>query len=396
MIIPHDLEIDRSISVLYVEDQIDIQEEFVDILSFFVDTITIASNGDEGLKKFHETSPDIIITDIQMPVMNGLDMIKKIREKDKDIPVIVTSAFNDSSYLLNAIELGVEYYLLKPVMIDQLEKRLHSVISRLMQNRELDLYRLHLEQRVEQEIVLRKEKETLLIRQNKDAEIGQMVGIIAHQWKQPLHYLNLLIEDLGMEYDYQSLSKEYIEDFIQKGTEKVNFLSQTMQNFLNFYKSGSESKHFSAYKLGQKVTAFLQEPFASLGITIDINVQKDFMLFGIENEFQQVILNLINNAKEAFETKKIKEAKININISSNDDEGLIVVKDNAQGIPKSILDNIFDLEYTTKKNGSGIGLYLVKKIVTQRLNGTVHAENEDEGAKFTLKFNIKKGISYAG
>ena len=382
--------IDKHISVLYVEDQVDIQEEFVDILSLYVDEIHVASNGKEGVQKFQNTFPDIIITDIQMPEMTGLEMIEKIRETGHETPVIVTSAYEDSKYLLEAINMGVEHYLLKPVMLNKLEDHLERIKKRLMQKRELEAYQLYLEERVEEEVALREVKEALLIEQNKSYEIGQMVGIIAHQWKQPLHYLNLLIEDLGMEYEYQPLSKEYIQDFIQKGTDKVKFLSETMDNFLNFYRSEANTQTFSISKVTKEIAMFLDMSFKSSGITIEIKLKDDFSLHGIKNEFQQVILNIINNAKEAFDGQKRSDALITVEIGTEGNEGLIMIQDNAGGISDEILENIFELEYTTKQGGNGLGLYLVKKIVTQRFKGSIEASNSDLGARFTLIFDLNK------
>lgn len=383
--------INEHISVLYVEDQLDIQEEFVDILELYVDEIHTASNGQEGLDQFQKSLPDIIITDIQMPLMSGLEMVKKIREIDQEIPIIITSAFEDSEYLLEAIGLGVEYYLLKPVMLDRLESRLNLIKKRLMQKRELEAYQLYLEDRIEEEVALGEAKEALLIEQNKSSEVGQMVSIIAHQWKQPLHYLNLLIEDLGMEYEYQPLSEEYIKDFIQKGTNRVKFLSDTMDNFLNFYKSETKAKHFSISKVAKEISLFLDMSFKALGIHIEIIVKDDFSLFGIENEFQQVILNLVNNAKEAFDGQKRADAKITVEISMHDKQGQVIIQDNAGGIPSTEIGNIFNIDYTTKQDGNGIGLYLVKKIVEERFNGSVEVSNTESGACFTLRFEINEG-----
>jgi len=382
--------IDNHISVLYVEDQIDIREELVDILSLYVDKTYIASNGEEGLQAYHSHLPDIVITDIQMPKMTGLQMIEKIREHDEETPVIVTSAFDEPEYLLEAINMGVEHYLIKPVAITKLQHHLERIKKRLMQKRELEAYQLYLEDRVEEEIALREAKEALLIEQNKSYEVGQMVGIIAHQWKQPLHYLNLLIEDLGMEYDYQPLSGEYVRDFVQKGTQRVKFLSETMDNFLNFYRNDANIKVFSVAKITKEIAMFLDMSFQSLGISIKINVQDDFFLHGIKNELQQVILNIFNNAKEAFDGQKRSDALITASISTNNHQGVLIIDDNAGGISKQIINNIFELEYTTKEDGSGIGLYLVKKIVTERFSGTIEAVNTDLGARFILTFDLNK------
>lgn len=384
--------INEHISVLYVEDQLDIQEEFVDILELYVDEIHLASNGQEGLEQYHKNIPDIIITDIQMPLMSGLEMVRHIREADKNIPIIITSAFEDTKYLMEAISIGVEYYLIKPVMLDKLQGHLDLIKKRIMQKRELEAYQLYLEDRIEEEMALGEAKEALLIEKNKSSEVGQMVSIIAHQWKQPLHYLNLLIEDIAMEYEYNPLSKEYINDFVKKGTDKVKFLSETMDNFLSFYKSDTVSKIFSISNVAHEISLFLDMSFKTYGIHININPKDDFSLYGIENELQQVILNLVNNAKEAFDGQKRADAHINIDIFRDDNRGVIVVKDNAGGIKSDNISNIFKIDFTTKKDGNGIGLYLVKKIVEERFKGTIDVSNSETGAVFVLKFELDKEI----
>jgi len=382
----------QKIIVLYVEDEIAIQEEFVAILNFFVDSVIVAKDGKEGYTKFLECSPDIIITDIQMPIQNGLEMIQEIRKNNQDIPIIVTSAFNDNNYLLQAINLGVEYYLIKPILLEKLETKLNKIIKQIFQERELLSYKKYLEKKVVDEISLRELKESLLIEQNKAAEVGAMVQIIAHQWKQPLYYLSLLIEDLAMEFDYQALSKEYIDDFTKKGINKVQFLSETMDNFLNFYKSNSNENRFDVNEVIKEIVIFLTMPFKELGIDIEINIKNNFFIFGIENEFQQVIFNIINNAKDAFSDKKIYDAKIYLEIDTQEEKGIIKIIDNAGGIQAQKIETIFDLDYTTKTDGNGIGLYLVKKIITERFNSTIEVNTVDDKACFTLIFDIKERI----
>ena len=132
-------------------------------------------------------------------------------------------------------------------------------------------------------------------------------------------------------------------------------------------------------------------PFQAVGINIEIIIKNNFSIHGIENEFQQVIFNIINNAKEAFSGKKIVDAKIYLEIDVIEDVGIIKIIDNAGGIKPSKIDSIFDLEYTTKTDGNGIGLYLVKKIITERFCSSVDVANMDKEAHFTLRFSkIKK------
>ena len=382
--------INQKISVLYVEDQKAIQEEFTELLELYVDEVFIADNGKEGLEKYNECFPDIIITDIQMPEMTGLDMVAEIRKNDSQTPVIVTTAFNENNYLLEAIGLGIEHYLLKPVILKQLQEKLEKVKSYIMQQRELDAYHLYLEDRVEAEIAAREAKEALLLTQNRNAEIGQMVSVIAHQWKQPLHYLYFLIDDLGFEFSQNILTQASVDQFIEKGTQRVDFLTQTMDSFLRFYKTTTKVNTFMVHRLVEDIVFFLLDPFKSLGIALEIKLEEDFALKGIENELQQIILNLVNNAKEAFEDMKKGEARVEIRIAVEEGQGLLEVRDTAGGIPEEIMKNVFNMEYTTKENGNGIGLYLVKKIVTQRFKGSLDLHNEEGGACFMMKFTTSK------
>ncbi len=376
----------QTVSLLYVEDEEVVRDEMMDILPLLVDDIYVAKNGKEALELYHKHIPDMVITDIRMPYMTGLEMIREIRKTDLLTPIIITSAFNDSEYLLEAIDLGIKYYVLKPVLLEKLQAKIEDVKKDVMQQRELDAYQLFLEGRVEEETALREAEEALLLSQNKDAELGQMVSVIAHQWKQPLHYLHLLIEDLGYEQKDGGLSEEFINEFTTKSLNKVNFLSDTMDNFLRFYKSDSKDSSFFVHKFVKDVSTFLSVLFKAVGVELEITVVNDFSLHGNRNEFQQIILNLLNNAKEAFEGKRKENAKISIVIDVKDDLLCIEISDNAGGIPEDQIPHIFGMDFTTKRDGNGIGLFLVKKIVRERFKGNIEVSNTDEGACFSLQF----------
>jgi len=113
--------------ILYVEDDEDIAEEVAEFLQHMVQELYVATNGEEGLRMYYKYHPDIIITDIQMPLMDGLEMIRKIREDDKEIPVLVTSAYDDSEFLVDSINLGVDGYLMKPLDFEVMMKRIQNL-----------------------------------------------------------------------------------------------------------------------------------------------------------------------------------------------------------------------------------------------------------------------------
>ena len=381
--------IDTKIKLLYVEDHLDTQQIFGEILALFVEDVLIASNGEDALELFLQHPVDIIITDIQIPLMSGLEMIQEVRKINQDIPIIITSAFNEKDLLFKAIDLGVGHYLTKPILVDKLQPCLEKAIKHVIEARKALEYNKYLAKRVQEEKILREAKEQLLIEQNKYVKIGHMLGVVAHQWKQPLHYLNLLIEDIGLESEYGTVDKNYINACVKKGTDKINFLSQTMDNFLGFYKSNPDAYSFRVRPVVEEIVGFLSKPYATLGIQINTDYKGDFQLYGIENEFQQIILNLVNNAKEAFERAMKDNASIHIEISSAEALGIIKISDNATGVPENIIDKIFDRDYTTKENGNGIGLHLVNKLISKKLNGSVKVENTLDGALFIMSFKLQ-------
>lgn len=235
--------------------------------------------------------------------------------------------------------------------------------------------------------ILQKEKEisqALIIQQTKLAELGSMIGVISHQWKQPINTISLLTQSLEDDFRDDDLDEENLMQFVHSVQRQIDFMTQTMDDFRDFYKPSKATTIFNVFKVTQSVTHLLEGQFLKDKITISFDCDKDVCTQGYASEFKQVILNILNNARDAFEQNSIKKRVIAIKIKELENSVTIQICDNANGIPENIISTIFDPFVSTKGNkGTGIGLSLSKTII-EKMNGNISVENNADGAKFTI------------
>ena len=231
------------------------------------------------------------------------------------------------------------------------------------------------------DIKLQNEREKRLVHQNKLASMGEMIGNIAHQWRQPLNSLNINLENLEYDYEDGVIDKEFVNKFIKQQTDTLHFMNKTIDDFRNFFKIDKEKISFRIKEAIEKSvniqSAYLKDHDITLNIT-----GEDFNTKGIESEFQQVIMNLISNAKDAIIEAGQKNGKIEISLIDNK----VIVTDNGGGIPDDIIERIFDSYYTTKEQdkGTGVGLYMSKMIIEESMGGKISVANIDGGVSFTI------------
>lgn len=247
----------------------------------------------------------------------------------------------------------------------------------------LDLNR-NLEERIKQGIVEIREKDHILMIQSRQAAMGEMISNIAHQWRQPLNNLGILIQSTSSAYKSSMMNEEYLQKFISDGMNLISYMSQTIDDFRYFFKPEKEKKMFPAESVIRKTCALVEPGLIIEKIKLTIQVKQACEIFGFSNEFGQVLLNLLQNAKEALLSQKIPNPEIIIEVNKIDGKAAIKIIDNAGGIPAKVQDKVFEPYFTTKNNGTGIGLYMSKMIIEKNMNGKLLLENKNDGAVFTI------------
>lgn len=347
-------------------------------------SIVFATNGFKAIEILDSQEIDLILMDINMPQMDGFETVQKMQT---DIPVIYVTALDDKQNILKAFENGGVDYITKPFYPQELLARVTTHLRLTKLNKDL-------QSQVEIELEKNRQKEKVLMQQVKLASMGEMIDAIAHQWQQPINLINLRIDILCQMFENGKLDKNQMDSFKNKITLNINHMLSTLNEFRTFFRPNTQEEDFDTKLMCEKVLLLIKDELINHKVIVNINEINSFKIKGVENEFKHLILNLINNSKDAFNEKNIpsNERLIHINIQSDKNKNTIEIIDNAGGIPQNIIDDIFKANVTTKENskGTGIGLYLSNQIAL-KYNGVLKVENTQNGAKFIFE-QIKDSI----
>ncbi len=254
-------------------------------------------------------------------------------------------------------------------------------------NRKIEELNNTLEEKVQQAVEENRRQQLWMMQRDRLAKMGELIAMIAHQWRQPLNNLSLVQQIFVNKCRKGSFEEKDVELFSQNSRRLIEQMSRTIDDFRSFYKSAKEAKEFSIREVVETVLGIAKMSFVHTGIKMAFHVERDYRSIGYPNELAHVLLNLLSNARDAFEEREIEHRRIDIELSGTEDEAIIRICDNAGGIPSELLDRIFEPYFSTKeeKNGTGLGLYMSKIILTEHMNGTIEVENRGEGACFTLR-----------
>jgi C4-dicarboxylate-specific signal transduction histidine kinase len=243
--------------------------------------------------------------------------------------------------------------------------------------------------RMEVEVDRQKERETL-IRSEKMAQLGNMLGAIIHQWKQPLNAIALETQGIQMSNIYGELDNAEVERVVKSIMNSISFMSMTADSFRDFYKTSKEKKEFPIIEQVDSVVEILRKQLQVSNIALTIEGDKTISASGFTSEFKQVVLNIINNAKDVFEEMKISGANLQIKISKEGDKAILTITDNAGGIPEKLLpDKLFEAFESTKGDkGTGIGLSISRTIIEENMQGRLTAKNTEDGACFRVELPL--------
>jgi len=276
--------------------------------------------------------------------------------------------------------------------------------KKLMESEQnLKLLNENLELTIEKEVLKNQEKDRLLYQQSKMAAMGEMIGNIAHQWRQPIAIISMWANNIIVDIDMEEVDNDNLKKYAMKINEQTLHLSQTIDDFRNFFLPNKEKTSFILKNSVDKTMSLLSASFKTHNIEVIENIEM-VEIFSLENEFTQSILNIIKNAKDILVTlPKSSRRLIFINIYKNDLYVNIDIIDNGGGISEKIIDKVFEPYYTTKhqSQGTGIGLYMTETIITKHLGGNIYVENvnydyEDvnyKGAKFMITLPLIKELN---
>ncbi|QKJ24538.1 CHASE domain-containing protein [Poseidonibacter lekithochrous] len=285
-------------------------------------------------------------------------------------------------------------YWLKTVIMPEYDKDKNissyfEVSDDITSKKELEIFNINLSERIDYAVSENQKKDQLLLEQSKLAAMGEMIGAIAHQWRQPLNSLAIKIQFIEDDYEDDLLNEDYLNEFSTSSMKLIDFMSKTIDDFRNFFTIDKVKSEFDVKEKIEETINMLNAQLDNYEIKIIIN-NKSFSVIGYVSEFQQVILNIINNAKDELVKKEIEKKNIIIDIQNEDGFGTIKIQDNAGGIPRDILDRVFEPYFTTKEQGkgTGLGLYMSKMIIEENMKGKLSASNINDGAEFIIKMEI--------
>jgi len=248
------------------------------------------------------------------------------------------------------------------------------------------------------DITERLQQKQFLIQQAKLAEMGDMIAAIAHQWNEPLVELSAQVQDIQTSYLLDELESLSMNTFVNESMIQIKYMSKTLTDFRNFLKPSTKRVLFSIKKSFDEIFEIIGKQIFYLNIDLEVlykNPQTEPLIYGYENEFKQVLLNIINNAKNKI-SESIQDDfdrfKITIVVDSNEKYNIIKIIDNGGKIDDKIIINIFDPYFTTKKEGTGFGLYMAKVIIEDKMKGIIKVQNENDSVVFTLKIPHTIGV----
>ncbi len=281
---------------------------------------------------------------------------------------------------------------------EQLRQRIETSLT--IKTQQLEELNATLEARVRKEIDKRGQQEVMLIHQSKLAAMGDMIGAIAHQWRQPLNAIGMIIQDFEDAFTFGELNKEYIDTNIKRGMEIIYDMSKTIDDFRNFFRADKEMVDFELISTVGKVISLVSDQLRHnyIGITVDSHGLTRLITSGLPNEFKQVMLNVISNARDAILQRREKgdmgkeKGLISIELNREDNRAVLRISDNGGGINSAVISRIFDPYFTTKQpdQGTGIGLHMSRIIIEEHMAGTISVENIPNGAMFKIELTCRE------
>jgi signal transduction histidine kinase len=344
---------------------------------------------EDFIREMETWSPDLILADYALPTFDGLSALALTRKRRPEIPFIFVTGTMGEEIAIETLKNGATDYVLK-----QRLGRLVPSVKRALREAEDQKKRREAEDALREETLERlrtlenlREKEQLLIHQSRQAAVGETIDHIAHQWRQPLNNLSLFMQLLKNTYHDGECSGEYMDETVDKIMHQIMHMSQTIEDFRNFSRPDQEAKPYNLQETVTRTLTLVGDGFKAHNIKVELNAEEDLIVTGYPNEYSQVLLNLLNNARDALTERKVSSPRVEISLFREGERTVATIADNAGGIPDGISEKIFDPYFSTKDaaKGTGIGLYIAKTIIEKRMKGRISVRNTGEGAEFRIE-----------
>ncbi|MBI3874055.1 MAG: GHKL domain-containing protein, partial [Arcobacter sp.] len=292
--------------------------------------------------------------------------------------------------ILIVIGLVLLLVVVRQYILNKSNKNLQKIVEEKTKN--LKLLNETLEEKIRIAVLENTNKDAMLYQQAKMASMGEMIGNIAHQWRQPLSVISTTVTGLNFKMEYGiDVQPEEMIDNLERVNDTVQFLSKTIDDFQNYLKPQDVEEKFNIKEVIVKNLEMFGKAFENNDIKIILNFD-DIFLVNSKNELLQVAINVLNNAKDALKEFVSENRLLFVSIYKEDNNAIISIKDNAGGIPEEVLPKIFDAYFTTKhkSQGTGLGLYMSYQIITNRFNGSIDVTNDE----FEYMGEIYKGANF--
>lgn len=357
---------------------LDILDKYLDKFDLFTTT-----SSEDMFKLLKEVKIDLILLDIVMPGINGIEICKELKKlpETKNTPIIFITSKSDEESIEKAYEAGGVDYVTKPFRQKELLSRINTHLTLSEQNRAL-------EERIEKEIQKRLEQQKILVEQARSAAMGNMMGFITHQWKQPLNNIAISNGNIELNLILNEFSQEELLNETKQISNTINFMNETISDFKNYFSTNKIKSRFGVKEQVLNIYNIIKLQLINNNIDLYLDIEDDIKGYGVASEFKHLLLNLISNAKDAIIENDTKTRNITIKATKLDDKTTtLTVQDSGGGIPENIINKIFNDQFTTKgENGTGIGLSMTKLIVEDEMKGKISVCNNEDGALFRVDF----------
>jgi C4-dicarboxylate-specific signal transduction histidine kinase len=313
-----------------------------------------------------------------------LDDIEKAIEKKREIlqKTVQKRVAQTIFIFLGFLSIAIAF----SVLVSQKIEEFFSEYKQKVQKKSQDLIELNknLERRVAQELSKNREKEQLLIQKSKFIALGEMISNIAHQWRQPLSELSVILMGIKFKESKGKLNSEYLKDKLNQCDHLIEYMSHTIDDFRDFFMPKKSKELFQITQCVQSVMNIVHSSLVDHNIEVKVQIDEKLELENYRNEFEQVILNIITNAKDVFILNEIKEAKMDIYTQQDENSISLIIEDNAGGIKIKPISKIFEPYFSSKERETGIGLYMSKIIIEKNMKGKLKVSNTPKGARFEI------------